>query len=297
MATALDSSQWQGKRIVIEGHTCSCGSQVFNHTLGRQRAETVRDYLVAQDIVPADSVSILSLGEEEPVIVSPHEDLPPAQCELDPAHSRNRRVRIREDALETEVPPIDLAFTIPPSLPAKVAWWYRHKNTGGLFRPLEGDTTLYAGDELRLFLTVKESAYVYIFHHSSQGEWFCLFPNSQIARQSQAENPVQADRKYWIPNIGSSIVLDEVPGPEETFVYLSSLPVPEMERWAQDGLPSDIEEQLTAEHLNPAQETPRRHGQRGYGGIVSLEEDTETPQETEPPEEFRWFVRLEFDHR
>jgi outer membrane protein OmpA-like peptidoglycan-associated protein len=51
--------------IVIEGHTCNIGTAEYNLALGERRSNAVRDYLVSRG-VPADRLSSVSYGEEQP---------------------------------------------------------------------------------------------------------------------------------------------------------------------------------------------------------------------------------------
>ncbi len=55
-----------GLNLQIEGHTDSVGSEEYNQRLSEKRANSVRDYLVAQGL-PADAVSAKGLGKSAPV--------------------------------------------------------------------------------------------------------------------------------------------------------------------------------------------------------------------------------------
>ena len=57
---------YPGLKIQVEGHTDSVGSDEYNMKLSQQRADSVRDYLVAQ-AVPAASVTAVGLGKADPV--------------------------------------------------------------------------------------------------------------------------------------------------------------------------------------------------------------------------------------
>ena len=57
---------YPGLKIQVEGHTDSVGSDEYNLKLSQQRADSVRDYLVAQ-AVPAPNVSAVGLGKASPV--------------------------------------------------------------------------------------------------------------------------------------------------------------------------------------------------------------------------------------
>jgi len=58
--------QYLKDRLVIEGHACALGSEEHNLALGMRRAETVRNYLVAQGIA-SQRIQTISYGESQPV--------------------------------------------------------------------------------------------------------------------------------------------------------------------------------------------------------------------------------------
>ncbi len=70
-------------RVSIVGHTDSSGSDAVNDPLSVQRAQSVRDYLVARG-VPAVHMQIAGRGEREPVASNATEE----------GRARNRRVEI-----------------------------------------------------------------------------------------------------------------------------------------------------------------------------------------------------------
>ena len=55
-----------GRKIAIEGHTDSTGAQIYNKTLGRDRAGVVRAALIRHGVSP-DRIIVRSYGEEHPV--------------------------------------------------------------------------------------------------------------------------------------------------------------------------------------------------------------------------------------
>ncbi len=57
--------KWTSTRVLIEGHCDNRGTPEYNLALGEQRAAAVRDYLVSLGL-PADRVTIVSKGEEQP---------------------------------------------------------------------------------------------------------------------------------------------------------------------------------------------------------------------------------------
>ena len=57
---------YPGLKIRVEGHTDSIGSEEYNQRLSEQRADSVRDYLVAQG-VSNGSVTAAGFGKTRPV--------------------------------------------------------------------------------------------------------------------------------------------------------------------------------------------------------------------------------------
>ncbi len=70
--------------VVVIGHTDRVGSDAFNDTLSRQRAEVVRKALLARSIAP-EKVLAIGRGKREPIV-------PTADGVAEP---RNRRVEIQ----------------------------------------------------------------------------------------------------------------------------------------------------------------------------------------------------------
>jgi outer membrane protein OmpA-like peptidoglycan-associated protein len=57
---------YPGLKVEMEGHTDNIGTDEYNRKLSQERADAVRDYLVAQG-VPAASLSATGLGKSGPV--------------------------------------------------------------------------------------------------------------------------------------------------------------------------------------------------------------------------------------
>jgi outer membrane protein OmpA-like peptidoglycan-associated protein len=66
VAEAL-KAQDADKRMVVEGHTDSQGSDRINQPLSRNRAEAVRDYLVSRG-VDSDKISAIGMGSGRPLL-------------------------------------------------------------------------------------------------------------------------------------------------------------------------------------------------------------------------------------
>jgi outer membrane protein OmpA-like peptidoglycan-associated protein len=54
-------------RVIVEGHTDTTGSNEVNMLLSQQRAEAVREYMIANQTLPPDSVSAVGYGAERPL--------------------------------------------------------------------------------------------------------------------------------------------------------------------------------------------------------------------------------------
>jgi peptidoglycan-associated lipoprotein len=57
--------KWTTTKVMVEGHADSRGTNEYNLALGERRAGAVRDYLTSLG-VPADRMTIVSKGEEQP---------------------------------------------------------------------------------------------------------------------------------------------------------------------------------------------------------------------------------------
>jgi peptidoglycan-associated lipoprotein len=72
--------RWPSVRFTIEGHADSRGTSEYNLALGERRATAVKEYLAGLG-VPADRITTISKGEEQPVCTE----------ENDACWQRNRR--------------------------------------------------------------------------------------------------------------------------------------------------------------------------------------------------------------
>ncbi len=221
LAAALRSPEWQGRKITVEGYTCSCGSAQANEVLGSKRAATVAGYLISHGAVLREAVKVLSYGDRKPISEGAAQ-LSFAACERDAAHSQNRRVVIRRGWQQPGG-----KVTAAASLHA--AFWSRSKATSR-FLPLKNGDVLRSYDQIKVTLLATHSVYAYVVHHDSGGKWSVVFPNAKFAKESPAANPLEPDRLYSIPGVNLGIPLDSKPGEEETMVFVSPGPDPEIER-------------------------------------------------------------------
>jgi hypothetical protein len=72
-------------------------------------------------------------------------------------------------------------------------------------------TVFRASDQIRLCVAASTSAYVYVVHHGSSGQWATLF---------FPERPVRAGQRNTIPS-GGKFVFDDKPGTEQLYLIIS----------------------------------------------------------------------------
>ena len=77
-------SIYPGSEIVIEGHTDSSGGDKPNMKLSQERAEAVREYLIANQGLPADRVTAVGYGKTRPIETN----------ETSEGRARNRRIDV-----------------------------------------------------------------------------------------------------------------------------------------------------------------------------------------------------------
>jgi len=82
LARALKDERIKDYRVRIEGHTDGQGSDQYNQTLSRRRAEAVRDTLTARYGIAFDRLETRGFGKSQ--LLNPN----------DPAAPENRRVRV-----------------------------------------------------------------------------------------------------------------------------------------------------------------------------------------------------------
>lgn len=81
LAEALKSRELLASRFAVEGHTDAQGAAAYNQKLSSSRADSVRAFLMAQQI---DGVRLVASGKGSSELANPQ----------DPKASENRRVRI-----------------------------------------------------------------------------------------------------------------------------------------------------------------------------------------------------------
>jgi len=82
LGMALQSTELEGLKFLVEGHTDAVGPLDYNLVLSKNRALTIKNHLVANYNIPGQHLQAVGVGEEDLLV--------PAQ----PEDARNRRVRI-----------------------------------------------------------------------------------------------------------------------------------------------------------------------------------------------------------
>lgn len=59
--------EFGNREVEVEGHTDSIGSEALNKKLSEERAQTVKDYLLSIDAVPANKIKVIGRGELAPL--------------------------------------------------------------------------------------------------------------------------------------------------------------------------------------------------------------------------------------
>ena len=91
IAEALKSAKIRNRRFLIEGHTCDLGEAAYNLKLSAQRAQTIRQALIANGVA-AGRLEIIGFGETEQIATpGPRADAATAEK----LRTQNRRVVLR----------------------------------------------------------------------------------------------------------------------------------------------------------------------------------------------------------
>jgi hypothetical protein len=80
------------------------------------------------------------------------------------------------------------------------------------------DTTLKSGDQIKFFVKLKDTCFVYVIYHSSQGELSTLFP-FRFEPQSTRGRTLE---KHYIPQGDMWFELDDNPGQERFYLLAST---------------------------------------------------------------------------
>jgi len=82
----LEEEENRNKTVIIAGHTCDMGKEMYNYNLGKDRAENAKSYFINQIGIPKDKVFTDSHGMSKPMV--PNDD-------NEENRKQNRRVNIQ----------------------------------------------------------------------------------------------------------------------------------------------------------------------------------------------------------
>ncbi|MCK5523491.1 MAG: DUF4384 domain-containing protein [Thiomargarita sp.] len=118
---------------------------------------------------------------------------------------------------ETEEIEVVLYSSSQEALVTDVAYSYRSDRGRAYARPLQNGSELHTGDHYKIQFTPREECYVYIFQYDSSDQLFSLFPPGKnfIGADAGNDNPVRANRTYFVPGEAKSFELDNQTGTEK----------------------------------------------------------------------------------
>lgn len=202
-------------RYAIAGHTDNRGSDSYNLSLSRQRAQAVADYLVEYFNIPPTLIEPIGYGERRLLCSQVSE-----AC-----HAINRRVEISKKAVQQEtargVVVTPKRYDDETPVVVDVGFMYQKGQGNPVQAIKDGISQLVSGED-RYFVYVRpiQKCYVYLLQEDAKGHMDILFPEYGDGR-------VTADRDYWIPGFGKGFYLDNSTGIEKMYFLVSSQPVVE----------------------------------------------------------------------
>jgi len=93
---------------------------------------------------------------------------------------------------------------------------------GARLIPIDRDTVLRTGDQIKFFVKLERPGFIYLIYHSSQGELSVLFPY-------RFEQGALSGARYFIPQGAEWFQLDEHVGQETFYLLASSTRLRELE--------------------------------------------------------------------
>ena len=199
-------------RYEISGHTDNRGSDSYNLSLSRQRAQAVIDYLVEYFNIPPTLLEPVGYGERR-LLCSQNSEA---------CHAINRRVEINKKAVQQETSR-GFAVTAKPDdktpLVVDVGFMYQNGQGNPVHGIKDGISQLASGrDRYFVYFRPTQKCYVYLLQEDAKGHMDILFPE-------HGDGGVTANRDYWIPGFGKGFYLDNSSGIEKMYLLVSSQPV------------------------------------------------------------------------
>ena len=140
-----------------------------------------------------------------------------------PAGSDTRKPAVPRPAASGEPQAVAVSYDEP--LPLGLRYSLLKQAPGGGTAEVDSDTVFHSGDRIRLSIESNDTAYLYIVHQGSSGQWKVLFPAAEIGG---GNNRVEPGYGYSIPP-RHWFAFDEQVGEERLFVLLSRQPEQDLE--------------------------------------------------------------------
>jgi outer membrane protein OmpA-like peptidoglycan-associated protein len=197
--------------IDIAGHTDTRGTDAYNLTLSKKRAESVILYLVKNFKIPAEKLSSVGYGERVPLCSSGTS----GAC-----HALNRRVEIvLKPTGEQKTRSVTYRSEEEPEVIMDTGFFFQ-KSGSKMVEVLKEDSRLRSGiDRYFIFFRPLRDCYVYLIQEDSKGSIALIFPGKGSSAY------VKRGNDYWVPGFGRAFTLDETRGEEKIFLVAASWPL------------------------------------------------------------------------
>lgn len=231
--------------FVVEGHTCSLGSDQSNKILAGKRAQAVVDYLVHTFQLPRDHFRVANYGKSQPVSSNATEE----------GRQKNRRVVIRNTFENVRLGAALKTF-----------------NERGVLINVNANMDFKPGQMFAVEVSPREKLYTYAYRLTLNGEEQQLFPNPSF---TPLQNPLAAESLCRLPSFGRWFEIKGAPAEEILMVIGASTPVADpvnlCRRLASD-FTGEVWGPATARGSQEDRRQPGRTGaqSRGIGGVVTI---------------------------
>jgi hypothetical protein len=129
----------------------------------------------------------------------------------------------------TPTPAPPLSITKSPYLGLRYS--LLQPDSDGRLHEVDPDKIFRTGDKLHLKFRSNNSAYLYLIHRGSVGDWQVLYPSAEI---SNGNNHLNAGEELVVPGgTQEDFVFDKDPGEEKIFAVLSRQREPDLEKLLQ----------------------------------------------------------------
>ena len=276
LGQALEKEALRGYIYRLEGHTCDLGSAEYNLNLSRQRAISVRNYLVEYFQINRQQFEVEGYGEIRPTVKNADEA----------SRKQNRRVTIINTLKPFDLP---MATSSPAILQIK-------RLRGEQEEIVPDGATLIGSDRYAVEVKVDRKFYVYLFQVGKTGKVVPLFPGTAFC---VVKNPLSAGDYLRVPDADQWFYLDDNIGKEIVILLASQHAIDD---------PASLCAQIADKEKGAKMLAVKNNSKtriRGFGGVVAdspqrqfLAEGPSVKTSNSNSEESRIFViRRYFNHQ